>query len=800
MIIKHLKVRNVRGIGPLGPDLAFEKPNTMICGENGTGKSSYVDALEYVLTRQSSSLDIGKRGVSWDLGGRHILSTVPTTIEMTLSQADGTEHTVDLTSNLDGFAEPVHSWLQRARRDKFVLRRRSMLEFLEADPRLRYDALEAFLALDEYQKLEQRLRDVAQTLASNQQTAVADISSAVAGLRSSLNLVGEPSTQAVLNAYNTFLTTRGWAALSTMEDLPRLQREVQAEIESFGDVDRATKLQAALTSLAQVPAVDGILVELQATEKAFAHHDEVAAQITKGFYPEVLEQGLKWIKDLGLDYCPLCEREFDDREASLKRIQLRLEENAEFIRARKALQDRLDSVNRRLTELVQAYRLVAQSLKAVDLASGTPEGILNVLASLQSNYMSGKPSDNRAAEQRDNLNALNLAAVRADLEREVLASLQALPGLDRYRLLSDIHRVTLSTLTNFAALTEAQMRHQVVAAHKRQVDLLVELATKGRKDAVQQAVEEVASEANRLYVKIHPDETIGGARLTVPNRGQGSLDLDASFHNKRADPRLLLSESHLDTLGLCFFLAVRRLNAIRYPYFKLLVLDDVLHSVDAAHRQRTAEMLLEEFGDHQMFITTHDPLWFQRFRSVSSRKGVLFTFKRIGGWSLQTGPQWGDFQSDYEFLKGALDTGRVEDVAASAGRLMEEVLQNVCEQLRLAVPFRRSARYEIGVLWDPFYKAAKKQQGFWTRAEMVCTELDSYLWVRNETGAHFNPSPIPASPTEVKAFAKAARSLAELVNCPQCGQFVQEVDAPAGNWTCRCGKFTYTKKLLAATL
>jgi wobble nucleotide-excising tRNase len=70
--------------------------------------------------------------------------------------------------------------------------------------------------------------------------------------------------------------------------------------------------------------------------------------------------------------------------------------------------------------------------------------------------------------------------------------------------------------------------------------------------------------------------------------------LSAVFDGSSENPLLHFSESHLGTLGLCYFLAMRKREAYAHSAFKMVVLDDVLHSVDASHRGKAAELLKRE--------------------------------------------------------------------------------------------------------------------------------------------------------------------------------------------------------------
>lgn len=77
MIRLHkLKAKACRGILD-GPDLEFGHDGVLLAGDNGTGKSSYVDALEKVLTGRCGSLDTGDQGLSWAKQGKNIASPSP---------------------------------------------------------------------------------------------------------------------------------------------------------------------------------------------------------------------------------------------------------------------------------------------------------------------------------------------------------------------------------------------------------------------------------------------------------------------------------------------------------------------------------------------------------------------------------------------------------------------------------------------------------------------------------------------------------------------------------------------------
>lgn len=69
-----------------------------------------------------------------------------------------------------------------------------------------------------------------------------------------------------------------------------------------------------------------------------------------------------------------------------------------------------------------------------------------------------------------------------------------------------------------------------------------------------------------------------------------------------------MSESHINCLGLSFFLAsVKAFN----KESKFFVLDDVISSFDRSHRYRFAQLLANKFSDYQVILLTHEKDFFE---------------------------------------------------------------------------------------------------------------------------------------------------------------------------------------------
>ena len=137
----------------------------------------------------------------------------------------------------------------------------------------------------------------------------------------------------------------------------------------------------------------------------------------------------------------------------------------------------------------------------------------------------------------------------------------------------------------------------------------------------------IALEVSRLYESVHPDEGQKDIRLELDPKKRASLEIGASFCGQAARPQAYFSESHLDTLGLCVFLA---LAALDQPEETILVLDDVLSSVDEQHTARLVELLKSQArGFRHCILTTH----------TRPQITTKVHYVELGSWSASAGVQ-----------------------------------------------------------------------------------------------------------------------------------------------------------------
>ena len=229
------------------------------------------------------------------------------------------------------------------------------------------------------------------------------------------------------------------------------------------------------------------------------------------------------------------------------------------------------------------------------------------------------------------------------------------------------------------------------------------------------------------------------------------------------------------------FLALMNTTNVGEEKSSIVILDDILTSVDSNHRRRVAEYLLNEYSrDHQLIITTHDKLWFKWLTEIQNITGVnnYFVNKEIYKWTLEDGPFITECHlGDYEFIKQSLTQENpihYEILVPISGRLLELILQELRFSFRLSVPACKDERYTIIDIWSVFYSRVKKDD-FKSFYEQIvkdeCDLINGTKALRNWL-THKNFFAEELTSSEANDFINPVLSLYEKVYCFQCNKFI----------------------------
>ena len=610
----------------------------MISGPNGSGKSGVIDAIEFGLTGQIGRLTgRGTKGLTISEHGPHVDKVkFPDAAFVELTVAIPTlGKSATITRKLSAPGKPTivpddpdvkAVFSEIADHPEIALARRDILRFILVEPTKRSEEIQAILKLEEigqtraalntaqnrlqreYTAASQNVQHTRATLQRHlgiQTNAISDLLEAINAKRATLGLftidVLAPETRLDAGLSDAGKLS-GFNKSSVLRDLDAVSEAVNSIAQRVGD-DAA----AILAGIAQLEADPALLLALQRRV--------------------LVEKGLELVEG---PECPLCDHPWPDEEHLLGHLRIKLVKSED------------------------AGSLQQSMLKSSTVISGQVEELLALLRQI---HRIAKAENDKAC-----MDAIAAWGKYLSEFKTELASFDGLLGL-RDRLGSDWHRPPASAADALSALRAAiEAKPDQSAALEAQTFLttaqlrLDDYREAMRRDGAAKAASACAktaydaycgtmeAELNDLYDDIQADfsafyrlineddEAEFTAKLTP---SEGRLDLDVNFYERGMyPPAAYHSEGHQDGMGVCLYLAL--MKRLFGNDFTIALLDDVVMSVDFAHRYQFCRLLKNHFPDTQFVITTHDRVWAQQMRSaelVTAKTSLAFY-----SWSVDTGP------------------------------------------------------------------------------------------------------------------------------------------------------------------
>lgn len=785
MRLTNIEAEGIRGI-PVGwPALPVGPKGLFLYGPNGTGKTSVVDALEFLLTRRSTLFSENRTGVNWNAAKQHIrASDVAACLTLTEEQT-----TVKVR-----YEQPIpveaEEWCQSAVQSSFLLRRYMLLRFIDAQPKTRYEQLEPFLKLDEFVDFEERLSQIGSEIDAKKAILRSQITGKEQIIRVGLGL--EPSEAvhetSVLRLLNEKLVSAGLERCSELTDCDAIAATVQEALKSDRPGERYLKLMRLRQDAQNVAGsqiYSGLLSDLS---EALRRWEDAVQRQEKLMFTELLEAAKSAIDANSLTECPVCERAIDP-VTLIARLQERIDADTRMASLRQDVVRRKANVSESIGSFHAKFSSLIDSCGEALISVPESYGVELALAAAILAALADGISSQEVAKF-----AVDLLSQEVGREAliSVLDSAAESESRGQTRLaLAEANASLGVVLSNWSTYQTQSLKMRGLDDIWAIADRVHETAVSARKKVVQDLLKDISQTANRMYEKIHPGEAISNSTLMVRSTEDGSVILNNTFYGRTSSPRLHLSESHLDTLGLCYFLALRRTEADKFPSFKCLVLDDVLHSVDADHRTRVAQLLKEEFSDHQLVVTTHDEVFFTRLKAAFGTGGI--EYRKFHGWNITYGPLCAEATDDIDTINSPdlrMST-TPSNLAGAAGRAFEWMLRELTENLEVAITARFRRGQDIGNMWPPLSKKLRKMQSFESAHPNLCTDIEMHGWVRNTAGAHYNELASGVTPSEVRDFAALLSALYSATFCDSCGEFVKRDSDDL--WKCAAGCIIYSR-------
>ena len=714
--------------------LKFEKGKklTIIYGENGTGKTTICDAFEFIGNRNVGSLE--KRGLGNTTRFWHSVDKDQSDVSVILKCSD-----MECTAFLQ--RDKVFVTPSDVRTRVEVLRRSQIHSLIEAQAAQRYEVIRRFIDVEEIENSERSLRTLYNSLLDSSNTAIAGIEANREDISSFWETAGKPGLDPIIWAENE-LAQRGDEHGEEINAIKILQDEYRR----ISDLVPQYLLCAQEMQTAIVIASGAASKMDEILQSVAGNADELVG---------ILESAKKFLdKNSKLTRCPLCES--SEYVAGLnQRVTERIEEFSVLLEAKKQLSEST-SASQNLERRLEEYRIALSNqiirfndaLKAYSWSSDFP-----LTATLSPSCMDG------IAEWLLSTNFI----------KEKWSVIES--KLRYNQRFIDTLRSTLGKYNrNYKSLRELE-------ALLPQIERALAVIVDERRKFTDDILADIVSEVGRLYEKVHPGEGLEKVRLELDPQKRASLEMYGNFNGKgETPPQAYFSQSHIDTLGLCIFLA---LAAKEEPEDTILILDDVLSSVDEPHIERLVNMIYDEVEKFRhCIVTTHYRTWKEKikWKMVKSDKCQLVELTR---WTFHGGISLTNSLPEIDRLRKLLEetTPDPRAISSLAGVVLESALNFLTYLYECRVPRRKNERYTLGDLFPAIEKKLRqslkveilmgKVDGeLEYRTEYLyehIEKLDSMTSVRNEMGSHYSEESFQLPENDAIDYGKHVLSLIEML-------------------------------------
>lgn len=703
-IIRSIRFEHFRGLP--NSDFNLKGKSLVLLGSNGKGKSAVVDGIEFLFSGQVGRfVGTGTGSIDHDDAIQHVKKLGVPKVTLSLSPSNGAisrsldSETLSITDR-----QPAKDYIaNHPGVDAFILRRSKILDFVCDQDADRYRKFIQLLGVSHVDTLQRTFVDAERQ--------------------------AKDAAQRSRNTYLTKLAVfRDPVAKFEPQNLGQILARVSDEVAAFG-LEKLTQWADAENRLALLKAMrpEANKEKIDALTRALVSLDnplppDVGTDIATA---NTLRQKLATLGTSSVDAprsniiaeavgyltkhpaetnCPLCEKNFEEPHTD---VLVRLKQRGEALRElRDAVTNRKAAVGR-----VQRYGEVVAAQIAKDLEHSAllepltkqtmrdaRASTLRWLRSVKRAEAGASTSDITAPQRLS-----TLAATRIACALVLKAQKAVLVPPDTSKLEGAIALVE----KGIAAHAEIAIAEGAIGGANelaRRATVAKDAFSKARESAIQKVFEAIAETVLDYYRRLHDFEDDSersectALELKPTSRAAaGGLRLAIQFLGlaDSKDPRAFLSEGHLDSLGLCLFLATVR---IFNPSGSLLVLDDVLTSIDREHRRRVGELLFQEFADFQIVLTTHDEHWHDLLNSSAQAWGIQgkWAFVTVRKWTVDAGPAFSEVDSSWEFVDAHLNEADYRELGGPFRLILEDFIKRSAAKLEVKVRFKIDGKYTAG--------------------------------------------------------------------------------------------------------
>lgn len=640
----------------------------VIYGDNRSGKSSFADAFEFLITKgkiKHLAHEYSDRDLRNCVRNTEVPLSTPSGITITFDEGHVTasipdEERVSFSSDPPELINHIQSWNV----NQHLLRQNEVSDFIELSKSRKYSMLSPLLGLSYYEQI-----------AKNIESLKAQVES-----QSKLNyLLGENnSLQTEIKGYFKSLDEHDIKdeirrvskkySIEASDDIYKVcehalkkieeqQVDIEPEIRRYTSFENTKKLDI----LKNIEEYQVIEIEKRELEDNILDHKI-----------NVLEDSEKIVElyDQDTILCPAC-----GREMSFEQFKEHVKNELDQLTDYRQKKNQLTGIKRKITMNLSKINDIIQEVNFEEWLD-LPENAA-VKSSIEKIKQIKLPESDKIWENQ-HIQQLqeSFKPILKQIEEELKTEPPKVKDLIQDR---DIFRTALK-IPRYIKQTEKITKIKVLIST---LDLIFKNIRSFIAEVSQKTLNNISQDVRRIWERLHPKDPIEGISLEPSEGHEKAIDISLKFYGKDlASPRMTLSEGYRNSLGLSIFLAfANQGDAKSHP----IILDDIVSSLDTNHRGMIVDLLNNELSNRQIILLTHDDSWYKRLLIRLDK--TKWTFYKLLPWvnpkaGIRVTPTHSTFEEAQTLLK---DNPRAAGNAVRA--IMDSTLPNIAQKVALELPF-----------------------------------------------------------------------------------------------------------------
>lgn len=691
--INEISLKGIRGAKDT-LKLPLNGKSVLLYGDNGTGKSSISDSLEWFFTDKVEHLNSLEIDLKEALRNAKIdaSETSEVTLSFTNNKVDATKSIyykkTKLVSEFNNTSEDFTKFYTDTKNENLILRFKNLTNFVDNTKTEKLKYLSEIIGFSEVSKKKEVLQKCYNAVKSE---------------ITKQNFEGQKS-----NLQRVLIEKIGASISQEQNFIDKLNEKIKPlnvgfEIKTLEDID---KVLTHLTSpennklnleLAFLESIQNSLTLLKSEigfinseyGKYYLEFEKIALDvqsIMQTFFKELLNSGknviAKYHKD---DSCPLCLQPKNIEELQSE-ISKRLEEIEESSK-------KLNDFNKSKT-LVSEIAL--ERAKRIDILLLNPD----------INNKENEVLKNEVQKIKDKIGAFQIAStikvtsgekisepekinlVESDFDFQAKISERIIKLKEALKNNSTIlYNEISSSKEAFLNIRLIEKQKSILENQQNSLKIIYDEFIKKQKEGLENFITTFSGKINEFYQFMNPNEPFQEIKIVTIGEDDelNGLTIEYKYEgNWVSPPQKYFSESHLNCFGLSFFLA----SVIAFnKESKFVVLDDVISSFDSTHRKKFADLIIEKFNDYQFIVLTHEREWFDNMiKPLAKKKGWYINEIK---WSESKGTHFDETPNELkDFIDHNLSNGISNGMGNPIRRYMEQKLKDIASNTDTKVVFR----------------------------------------------------------------------------------------------------------------